>query len=149
MLCEALQKFRRQWVGPLCPWPTLKHVMHLCGILLFLCLPLPQANKHSFIPHSAFYLCSHQVFYPCLSVSCSSQSQSLCLYLSHLQSLVIPLVVMRSHCSQKTVVRAELKAKECSAHMQAYSSVSQQPSTVLRYWLANGTDQCSLFAIIS
>lgn len=102
---------------------------------------------------SSLCVFSFKFFISPFAISCSSWSQPLCLYLSHLLSCLKPCYASRlnvlSLFSEGLVVRAKLKARECSTQSRAYSSVSQQPSTQLRYWLANGTDQCSLFAIIS
>lgn len=76
------------------------------------------------------------------------KSSSPCFYLSCLRSLVM---LLDSIHPPQTALLFELNHRKRSAGLRAraYSSVSQQPSTLLHYWPANGKDQWSLFAIIS
>lgn len=123
------------------------HFMQFC----FFCFKAPK-GLNLFFPTSpsvlSFVFSSLLLLLPVLHHH--SLFVSIYLIFSHVWGLVMPLVLMHSlFFSEGLVVRAKLNARECSTQSWAYSSVSQQPSTQLRYWLSNGTDQCSLFAIIS
>lgn len=150
-ITDATGKAKREIVGPLCPWPILQHIMHLCAVFYF-CPTHPQAYKHTFLLCFFFFFIFPPIKFS-LSVLCCFSLLSvtilLSLFISSAKLCYARCLNAPSLCSECCVSRAELKARECSTQSQAHSSVSKEPSTLLHYWPANSTDQCSLFAIIS